>query len=903
MSVASDLSSLSGGGLGNLYVSLSADSSQLIAGLKQAETAVIGSSAAMLKAVTVMGAGVTGALVAVGVVSIVEFAKFNKALTGSLAVMGNLSQATKQQMEDVARTISTNTTASAVDLAKNYAVLARSGMDANETMQVLGTTALLAEAGMVSLKEATTAVVEVQAAFGLSSKDAATNLENVTRIADMLAKASTMANASIGELGSALSGRTGIALRETGKDLEEGTAALIAFSRQGLEVASAGEVLTAVLRTLQTAAIGNHQVFKDMGVTVFDDAGKMKSLSSIIGDMQTAFKGASTEQERTVLGMMGFESRSVLAIQALMETKSSLGDYETALRSAGGTTEKMAETQLTSLSSQLTITENLFKDLLLTIGEGLAPAITELNEMLQNLLKTNSASNESFKVLVATIGGTLVDVVKGLAYAFGGLRDLLGVVLLGFFKLGEELYNLELILLGFADLIITHVTQAITDAFNGMIETVNDVIYFLPQTIKDKLGIGPMQEVSNSLGNFWTPFKEKAEDAIKYAIAFAKSGQDMGRAMATPAIAGIEATKSIDGLTNSFTKMGNAVQQSAKQVVAGINLSQQAIDSLKVTELMKLLGQPETPLTKNTAAMPTAAGLMNSMSVSGKTADVTQTEAMLKAAGLTGAGGGTSGAGQFLDPSLQQQAAIQKEIKANQDKLKILTALGTEEYQLTEAVQKRKTEAITAYTHQLSQLQAAQKQAVVQAGQQMFDALGDAVAGFAGKQSTAYSAMFAVSKAFAIASSVIKIQQGIAEALSLPFPSNLVAEASVITAAANIVSSIQSVKLQFAGAAARGGPVAAGSTYLVGERGPEAFTPSQSGTITPNSALGGGGTQVNVYNQTDATATVNESTQGDKKTIDVFIRKIKSDISAEIRDGRGDINRSLTSTFGLSRGK
>ena len=97
--------------------------------------------------------------------------------------------------------------------------------------------------------------------------------------------------------------------------------------------------------------------------------------------------------------------------------------------------------------------------------------------------------------------------------------------------------------------------------------------------------------------------------------------------------------------------------------------------------------------------------------------------------------------------------------------------------------------------------------------------------------------------------------------------------------------------------------MAAGSTYLVGERGPEAFTPSQSGTITPNSALGGGGTQVNVYNQTDATATVNESTQGDKKTIDVFIRKIKSDISAEIRDGRGDINRSLTSTFGLSRGK
>jgi hypothetical protein len=38
---------------------------------------------------------------------------------------------------------------------------------------------------------------------------------------------------------------------------------------------------------------------------------------------------------------------------------------------------------------------------------------------------------------------------------------------------------------------------------------------------------------------------------------------------------------------------------------------------------------------------------------------------------------------------------------------------------------------------------------------------------------------------------------------------------------------------------AMGGPVAGGSTYLVGERGPELFTPGTSGTITPNNALGG----------------------------------------------------------------
>lgn len=47
--------------------------------------------------------------------------------------------------------------------------------------------------------------------------------------------------------------------------------------------------------------------------------------------------------------------------------------------------------------------------------------------------------------------------------------------------------------------------------------------------------------------------------------------------------------------------------------------------------------------------------------------------------------------------------------------------------------------------------------------------------------------------------------------------------------------------LGFGGARAMGGPVSAGKTYLVGERGPELFTPPRSGTIVPNAALGQGG--------------------------------------------------------------
>ena len=48
------------------------------------------------------------------------------------------------------------------------------------------------------------------------------------------------------------------------------------------------------------------------------------------------------------------------------------------------------------------------------------------------------------------------------------------------------------------------------------------------------------------------------------------------------------------------------------------------------------------------------------------------------------------------------------------------------------------------------------------------------------------------------------------------------------------------------GRRAHGGPVIGGRPYLVGERGPEVFRPTRSGTIIPNHALGGG-VVVNVY--------------------------------------------------------
>ena len=59
----------------------------------------------------------------------------------------------------------------------------------------------------------------------------------------------------------------------------------------------------------------------------------------------------------------------------------------------------------------------------------------------------------------------------------------------------------------------------------------------------------------------------------------------------------------------------------------------------------------------------------------------------------------------------------------------------------------------------------------------------------------------------------------------------------------------------FGGGRALGGPVSGGTSYLVGERGPELFTPSSSGKIIPNNAMGGNTFNITVNGALDSEGT------------------------------------------------
>lgn len=117
-------------------------------------------------------------------------------------------------------------------------------------------------------------------------------------------------------------------------------------------------------------------------------------------------------------------------------------------------------------------------------------------------------------------------------------------------------------------------------------------------------------------------------------------------------------------------------------------------------------------------------------------------------------------------------------------------------------------------------------QFAIDAGAQMFSALG-----------AQNKRAFEAAKAFNIANAIMNTYMAATKALATyPPPFNFIAAAAAIGMGLAQVAQIRSQ--QYSGRQL-GGPVMGGQTYMVGEGGPELFTPNTTGSITRNSDLGG----------------------------------------------------------------
>ncbi|WP_241640051.1 phage tail length tape measure family protein [Rosenbergiella epipactidis] len=226
------------------------------------------------------------------------------------------------------------------------------------------------------------------------------------------------------------------------------------------------------------------------------------------------------------------------------------------------------------------------------------------------------------------------------------------------------------------------------------------------------------------------------------------------------------------------------------------------------------------------------------------------------------------------------------------------------------------------------QIEAQKTEIISSSTQSMMDSTVSIMQDGFGKQSAAYKVAFAASKAFAIADSMVKIQQAIASgAVSGPYPANIIAMASIAAQTASIVSSISSVSatgFQSGGYTGNGGVSApagivhgqefvmdAGATRRIGVSNLEAIRKNGLDATLSRSGFGTGAKNVNNSNQSSTTNhfSIQQTFTGkpDDSTLlainssnQRMAKEIENKLTKEIINPQGQFGRSLKGYYSRS---
>lgn len=403
--------------VGDLLVNLGINVSGFTSGLGAAENAMVQAGTRMYFLGARIAAGF-GAPLALAVGAIANFGiEFDAAMTESLAIMNDVTPAIRKQMEETAKTIGETSTFSSAQAAKAYYNLASAGYDAQESMKLLPVVTRFAQAGVMDLAKATDYLSTAQMAMGMYIKgDYQKNMEEMTRISDVLTEANNRSVGTVQQFAEALTNKAGQSLRFFGKSVEEGVAALAMLHQQGTIGKAAGQQLFMVIRDLGVYSLKFADVWKKNGITVYDAAGKMRNLADIMKDLENRTEGMSDKGKRMLLMMLGIPQRSISATIALMKTADAMKEMQIALENAGGATEKVAAKQLESFKNQLIMLKNqgvnvlinLFGQFSDTINNTLIPALKSLLAHGKAMAEWLGGLSEGWKKALVYIGTFLV---------------------------------------------------------------------------------------------------------------------------------------------------------------------------------------------------------------------------------------------------------------------------------------------------------------------------------------------------------------------------------------------------------------------------------------------------------------------------------------------------------------
>lgn len=301
-----------------------------------------------------------------------------------MSKVGAISGATGedlQKLRDKAKEMGSATKFTASESAEAFQYMAMAGWKTSDMLDGISGVMNLAAASGEDLGEVSDIVTDALTAMGYAAGDAG-------HFADVLAAASSNSNTNVGMMGETFQYVAPIA-GAMKYNIEDLAVAIGIMANSGIKGEKAGTSLRSVLTRLAAPPNDCANAMEELGISITNSDGTMRSLSDVIGTLREKFSGLSeAQQTQYAKDIAGQEAMSGL----LALVNASPQDYQKltdSINNCSGAAENMANTMNDNVSGQITLLKSKVEGIMIKVFDdasgSIRRAIDKISESLDSI--------------------------------------------------------------------------------------------------------------------------------------------------------------------------------------------------------------------------------------------------------------------------------------------------------------------------------------------------------------------------------------------------------------------------------------------------------------------------------------------------------------------------------------
>lgn len=526
-------------------------------------------------------------------------------------------------LTEKAKEMGAKTKFSASEAAEAMEYMAMAGWKTSDMLGGIEGIMNLAAASGEDLATTSDIVTDAMTAFGLAADGTTTviknglekEVSNASHFADVLASASSNANTNVSLMGDTFKYVAPVA-GALGYSAEDTAVAIGLMANSGIKASQAGTSLRAMLSRLAKPTDEVEAAMSQLGISLTNSDGSMKSLNEMMLDLRQGFSGLSeAESASMAASLAGQEAMSGL-LAIVTASDSDFDKLTAAINDCDGAAEQMAATAQDNLQGQLTILKSSAEALGNQIYESLEEPLKNIASFAVNALgDLNTAfEKEGVNGLIKAGSRLLGDMLLGMAEKAPELVDMAVNVSMTFIRqisksLPEFLITGEGILASLAE----GMGEILPEITNLGLQLITGLLYLIAEHAPEALACGSgilvsiMDGINDRLPMLMTvalaALTSFTTGILENLPQIAESGGNLLQTLTTgildsiPQLAGI-ALQVLDFLSESLTTNMPSIVESGKQALQDftsgiIEKLPEIIDSgvTIVTELINGLSQ------------------------------------------------------------------------------------------------------------------------------------------------------------------------------------------------------------------------------------------------------------------------------------------------------------------------